>query len=79
MPNISFLSKEDPVPFSMLREWRDANGGSPREMSRKSEYAIRRRTMLFVPLPGWCRFVRNFSFVWLSFEGRPGPSGHIDR
>jgi len=24
------------VPLSKLREWRDANGGSPREMSRKA-------------------------------------------
>ena len=30
------------VPLNKLREWRDANGGSPREMSRK--YAITRRT-----------------------------------
>jgi hypothetical protein len=24
------------VPLSKLRDWRDANGGSPREMSRKA-------------------------------------------
>jgi hypothetical protein len=29
-----FAASFDVVPLSKLREWRDANSGSPREMSR---------------------------------------------
>jgi hypothetical protein len=47
---------------------------SPGDIAQ-SEYQIRRRTTLFLPVSGWRRFARNFSLVWISFEGRPGPSG----